>query len=1092
MKISVKNKMKISKKIPVIVLVTSMLLGVLLPAVQGASPRSISIAIARPERGNVGTSVTVAGSTNPPNMMVDVCYTRTASGIGTAPDTPCTSSTLLAQTTSDATGAWSATFRIPESVGGNHPVLAAFDADPAIKATRQFTVIPLISVSPNSGAVDDSVQISGTGFSSSSPVTINYDMPAIQGCVSLSNPTQPPNTNTVGSFAAQCNVPESDFTFPNGSHQIAASTGALADSKLYTLIPSVSISPDRGPVGVDVNTDVGTTLSQPGTGATVTAKARGFIKLAPVTVCFDRGGDFTNCQSGTSSPAGSLTLQFPMAQILAGSYIFDANQTVAGADGHPVTLAGIRTATFTVVSDLDLLPDHARFTPSPLQVQATGTGFAAESPVTVVLRQLPTANPGSRPCSGGTVLALAGGPNVASRSTGSFFLNFSTPSVSPGLYQVDARDAQGNEACADFAIGLFLRFKPGTPNEGKVGDTVTIQGYSFKANSNVRIQMLSSDGSTSRSCDATSASFRTDSNGDFGTVNNSPARFVVPQCNRGDYKVVATDSSRQSGVATPYTVFPWIDITPKVGVQGTTVTVTGTGFDSQVSVNVIYFGGDAATDQLATRTPNGFNAQNSRTIWNGTIPQDLSGSIGLQDLTNVWQIETVGGEKIVATVTSGNFGNFATSTTFSIPESWGGFHPVYAREVIDGTPGPFCGPDGSGQVVSQAVLCGQPLRVQPTVSIAPNDPKAGESLTLQGSGYMWWEHYRVDQGQPVNNVFRLAFDFGRTTGYIDESRHILNGQRDTSWELGSNQGATQKIGYLPIALNQMGTIVYWDFALEDHTGAVPLGGSLGMVGSPFVIAPSLQPGEATVVAYRMQLGSLPTADKSEQTETSVTVVSAEKNSIDDAKQTLTTHIDTTVSDAQTAIMGGIGSAQSTIMGGISTAQGSINAAIGSAQEAINGHVDTTKDAINNHVDGTVSAAQTAINSNVDGTVSAAQAAINGHVDTTKDAINSHVDGTVSAAQTAINGNVDSTVSAAQTAVNSHVDSTVSAAQNAINSGAIKTGVDSANLGISDLKNSVPLTLQTPMGYVIAILAAIAALGSIAAAVVTSRRLKVAG
>jgi hypothetical protein len=306
-------------------------------------------------------------------------------------------------------------------------------------------------------------------------------------------------------------------------------------------------------------------------------------------------------------------------------------------------------------------------------------------------------------------------------------------------------------------------------------------------------------------------------------------------------------------------------------------------------------------------------------------------------------------------------------------------------------------------------------------------------MTLTGTGFMWWEHFTTNTPgiTSTNNVYRLVFDIGRSTGYISEAKHILNGQRDASWDAGF---------YLPVALNQKGTIVYWDYKLEDHTGTVPAGGSLGQIGSPFVKAPSLQPGDNTLVAYRLTLGSLPTPDTSEKATTTLSIKSAELDATGNAKTDLISHLDKSIADTATDI------------------KSNVNAMINSAMSAINTHVDaqvsSAMSMINGHVDGQVSSATSAINTHLDGQVSSAMSAVN-----------SHTDAQISSAISSVNGHADTATSS----VNSHTDSQV-----------------------ASLSSSVSSLPQSSITYVIATLAAIAAIAAVASTLIVSRRLKVAG
>lgn len=133
--------------------------------------------------------------------------------------------------TADANGSWSASFTIPATHQGEHEIKASGDITRSDEATPFIIVLtPHLSVNPDSGAVGQSMLLSGDGFSSNQPVTIYYDSKKMTTAVS---------TDFKGNFSTPFQPPPS----PAGRHSLIVVDGGGATS-------TVSITIESEPPGV--------------------------------------------------------------------------------------------------------------------------------------------------------------------------------------------------------------------------------------------------------------------------------------------------------------------------------------------------------------------------------------------------------------------------------------------------------------------------------------------------------------------------------------------------------------------------------------------------------------------------------------------------------------------------------------------------------------------------------------------------------------------------------------------------------------------------------------------------------------------------
>jgi len=184
----------------------------------------------QPTAGHVGDQVTAMGSgftANESDIRVNYDRSQVVSGY-----------------TADANGAWTATFAIPASSAGNHPITAAG----AITSTEtvvspSFTVLPQLVLNPTSGEVGTTVVATGTGFGESQPVAISYD--DIKLALDLA-------TDPNGSFTATFKAPAAF----GSQHEVSAKDNA--GNQIVASFTTEAIPPPTpSPVSPSADTRIG-------------------------------------------------------------------------------------------------------------------------------------------------------------------------------------------------------------------------------------------------------------------------------------------------------------------------------------------------------------------------------------------------------------------------------------------------------------------------------------------------------------------------------------------------------------------------------------------------------------------------------------------------------------------------------------------------------------------------------------------------------------------------------------------------------------------------------------------------------------------
>jgi len=284
--------------------------------------------------GNVGDTLTVSGSGFKASSTVTIYYD--GGSVGTD--------------TTNATGTFTGfTFTVPDSDKGTHTVKGKDTV--GFSPTVNFTVLPEITINPTSGAVGDTVTVSGTGFAANSDIIIYFDTASVGT----------DGTDSDGSFSgATFTVPETS----RGSHTIKAKDeDNNYDTATFTVAQKIAIGPTSGASGITV---------------TVTGTAFGANKT--VTIKYNNSPVTTVPTTVTTNSTGYFSATFVVPASLAGTYVVEASD-------------GTNTTTANFVSTTDATISQTTTTAAPgyvgMQLTITGAGFKASSTITITYASTP-------------------------------------------------------------------------------------------------------------------------------------------------------------------------------------------------------------------------------------------------------------------------------------------------------------------------------------------------------------------------------------------------------------------------------------------------------------------------------------------------------------------------------------------------------------------------------------------------------------------------------------------------------------------------------------------------------------------------------
>jgi hypothetical protein len=220
-------------------------------------------------------------------------------------------------------------------------------------------------------------------------------------------------------------------------------------------------------------------------------------------------------------------------------------------DGPASTDTQLAIASFTVtVREITISPSSGQVGST---VAVSGSGFDPSSSVTIYFDT--------------TVVRT-----VTTTATGTFSgATFTVPESYKGTHTVKVSSASGDSPGVSFTTSQKVEI---TTTSGFVGDTVTISGNGFAADSGITLYFDDVSIST--------ATTTTNANGSFTNIT-----FTIPPSSRGSHTIKAQDASANYAT-TLFTIAGEIAITPTSGTSGTSVTVSGTGFSASTHITIKY------------------------------------------------------------------------------------------------------------------------------------------------------------------------------------------------------------------------------------------------------------------------------------------------------------------------------------------------------------------------------------------------------------------------------------------------------------------------------------------------------------------------
>jgi hypothetical protein len=282
-------------------------------------------------------------------------------------------------------------------------------------------------LSSASGYVGDPITVSGTGFTASSTVTINFDSTAWFTTTALTN----------GTFSVATTVPAS-----------VRATHTVQGSDIYGYSSSASFI---------TYSKITATPASGGVGDNITISGTGFAATQSIAITFNGVAVTTTPAAVTTSTVGSFgPATFTVPAIVRGSYTIRA-QDISG---------NYATATFTTTQSITLTPTSG---PNGTKVTVNGTGFNASATITIYFDDVPVT----------TTLAV-----VPTDTTGAFSASFNIPSSPSGVvHQVKASDGTNTDT-KTFTVTATISI---SPPSGYVGMKVTVTGTGFLASKLVTI-----------------------------------------------------------------------------------------------------------------------------------------------------------------------------------------------------------------------------------------------------------------------------------------------------------------------------------------------------------------------------------------------------------------------------------------------------------------------------------------------------------------------------------------------------------------------------------------------------------------------------
>lgn len=436
----------------------------------------------------------------------------------------------VATTTANSSGTGIVQFVVPEGPGGSL-LVEAIGASGSV-ASDDYSVNPGMELSSTRDVVGSAIELALTGFAAGEAVEVNwYDtMTNFSTLMTI-------NASAAGSASTTITIPEGTYGF----HRVEAvglESGTDA-RKNFNVTSNITLSETSG-----------------AHGASVTATMTGYNSLESINVKWYEGlysGDVIG--TATSSELGTATFTFQIP-----------DETSFGE--HKVESATISnqrraSTTFTVEGEDGPVEATCLVTPDSgtvgSRIDVECYGFEPGEYVRIYWDSTSTWQ-----------------RTVFKASNGSGSGSFTIPDATSGEHTViGVGSTSGLQATTTMTVVASFELNK---TSGQVGDYVYANARGYQAGETVRF--IWHDGATQITVKSVTAS----------STGRAASSFPVPEVAGGAYLVEAIGQTSDQAASNEFTVVFGIDLSPTVGKVGTSLVITGNGFEAGATVTVAWDG----------------------------------------------------------------------------------------------------------------------------------------------------------------------------------------------------------------------------------------------------------------------------------------------------------------------------------------------------------------------------------------------------------------------------------------------------------------------------------------------------------------------
>ena len=441
------------------------------------------------------------------------------------------------QITTDSNGAFEVQFTLPQVPGGTYTV-SVTNITPA--QLGSLTVVPTLTVSPDSGRDGDWIRVDGKGYPANQEIgkilfagaAIGKDDITSAGVGTVTDGKV--KTDAEGKFAVRIKVPykpEGKYTVEDQGHLASDEFKVTGHARITKLEPS------------SLNVGDVLTIGVKGFPANVALKA----KIGGVEVT----GANTNANGEAEWPV-------VVPVVPGGTQTVQVWTEAEGTDKQSTS------STITVLPEVTSVNPLSG--PKGTKVDVTGTGFGASAQLTVWFDDTQLAG----------VLGSA-------KSDGTFLISFTVPDYPYGAVTITIKDHTGAQASYPLPFTVESKIVVTPKKDGQLRGSyadgpVTVTGSGFVAGDSLTVNF---DGLMQQTVTVAD-------NGSF------TAQFDLAEVPRGTYTIKVPNPA-DGWLTANFTVEPYLRVSPTSALPGEEVTVEGFGFDPGGPYSTVTLKVDAET-----------------------------------------------------------------------------------------------------------------------------------------------------------------------------------------------------------------------------------------------------------------------------------------------------------------------------------------------------------------------------------------------------------------------------------------------------------------------------------------------------------------